>query len=218
MINGIQWKVCGLTDAEAAETAAGCGADFLGFILYAKSPRYLALARFAAMAPGLPDLPKVAVSVEPKPEDLAAMERAGFDFFQVHFRHDLPPAQLEGWSQAVGAERLWLAPKLPPAVDVPAGWLPLARRFLLDAFRADLYGGTGKTSDWHKFADHRRKHPEQVWILAGGLNAENLAEALRQTGAKVLDVNGGVESAPGIKDPAKIAAFAAALRAPATGA
>lgn len=218
MINGIQWKVCGLTNAADAAAAAGCGADYLGFILVPQSPRGVTLGRFATLEPGLPDLPKVAVSVEPAPKDLAAMEQAGFDFFQVHFRHDLPPSRLEGWSQAVGAERLWLAPRLPAAVEVPAGWLPLARFFLMDAFRADRFGGTGRTSDWDKFSNHRRKHPEQVWILAGSLNAENIAEALRQSGARFVDASSGLESAPGVKDPAKMAAFAAALRAPAAGA
>jgi len=218
VISDIQWKVCGLRSVEDAQAAAACGADHLGFILYAKSPRHVALDRFAAFAGDLPEIPKVAVSVEPTPGELGAMEKAGFDFFQVHFRHDLPPAALEAWSQAVGAERLWLAPKLPPSVDVPAGWLPLARYFLLDAFRADLFGGTGRTADWGKFTRHRRAHPEQTWILAGGLNPENVGEAIRQSGARWIDVNSGVESSPGSKDHAKIKAFADALRKRAGGA
>ncbi len=218
MLEELKWKVCGLKSAKDASVAASCGADFLGFILYPKSPRVISLSEFSSLQGELPEIPKVAICVEPTPADLSAMDKAGFDFFQIHFRHDILPARLQEWSQAVGAERLWLAPKLPPSEDVPAGWLPLARYFLLDAFRADLFGGTGRTADWAKFTRHRRAHPEQTWILAGGLNPSNVADAIRQSGARWIDVNSGVESAPGVKDPAKIRAFADALRARAAGA
>ena len=94
----------------------------------------------------------------------------------------------------------WLAPKLPPGEDVPAAWLPLAKHFLLDTFHAQTFGGTGQTGDWPKFARHRRNHPDKTWILAGGLNPANVGAALRESGATFLDVNSGVETAPGVKD------------------
>ena len=92
------------------------------------------------------------------------------------------------------------APKLPPGEDVPAAWLPLAKHFLLDTFHAQTFGGTGQTGDWPKFARHRRNHPDKTWILAGGLNPANVGAALRESGATFLDVNSGVETAPGVKD------------------
>src|ERR1035437_7723177 len=120
MIDGIRLKVCGLTSLADAEFADRCGADCLGFIFFAKSPRHISLETFRAMATRLPERKKVAVTVEPTPDELAALTAAGFDFFQVHFRHDLAQSTVAGWSETVGVDRLWLAPKLPPDADVPA--------------------------------------------------------------------------------------------------
>ncbi len=211
MIDGIRFKVCGLTSLVDAEFADNCGADCLGFILYPKSPRFVSLETFQAMAKRLRERRKVAVSVEPTDAELQAMTRAGFDFFQVHFRHDLPTATVAGWSKIVGAEKLWLVPKLPPGVDVPAVLLPFAKFFLLDTFHAEKFGGTGETGDWAKFARHQSAHPEKVWILSGGLNPDNIGEALRASGAKFVDVNSGVESAPGVKDHEKLKQFVVRL-------
>lgn len=211
MIDGIRIKVCGLTSIVDAEFADRCGADYLGFILYPKSPRYLPLTSFDAMAPRLPDRKKVAVSVEPTAKELSAMIGAGFDFFQIHFGHDLPRTTIADWSKTVGADRLWLAPKLPPGADVSADLLPLAQFFLLDTFHADKFGGTGKTGDWEKFSRHQNAHSDTTWILSGGLNPENIGDALRQSGARFVDVNSGVESAPGVKDEAKLKRFVVRL-------
>ena len=212
MIGGIQLKVCGLTSLVDAELADGAGADYLGFILDPASPRHVTTKKFRAMAPRLPDQRKVAVLVEPKAATLAAAVEAGFDRFQIHFRHDLPPAKIEAWSMAVGPQRLWLAPKLPPGVDVMEAWLELAQTFHLDTFQPDGFGGSGRTGDWPKFARHRRAHPGKTWILAGGLNSDCIGDAVAETRARFVDVNSGVESAPGVKDPAKLKAFVAALR------
>jgi phosphoribosylanthranilate isomerase len=212
MIDGIRFKVCGLTSLVDAELADGCGADYLGFILYPKSPRYVALETYHAMAARLPDRRKVAVSVEPTPAELEAMRSLGFDFYQIHFNLETPLEEVAGWTKTVGVERLWLAPKLPPAADVPAALLPLAKHFLLDTFHADKFGGTGQAGDWPKFTRHQRAHADKNWILSGGLNAENIGEALRASGARYVDVNSGVESAPGVKDHAKLRRFVAQLR------
>ncbi len=211
MIDGIRIKVCGLTSHVDAEFADRCGVDYLGFILYPKSPRYLPLEAFQAMFARLPERKKVAVSVEPTVAELAAFRAAGFNFFQVHFRHDVPEATIAGWADAVGAERLWLAPKLPPEVNVPESLLRYAKYFLLDTFHADKFGGTGATGDWAKFARHQAAHSDQTWILSGGLNPENIREALLASGARFVDVNSGVESAPGVKDQEKMKRFAIAL-------
>jgi phosphoribosylanthranilate isomerase len=211
MMNGIRFKVCGLTSVVDAEFADRCGADYLGFILHPPSPRGLTLAQFGAMQGGLPPRKKVAVCVTPAVAELRDFAAAGADLFQVHFPHDTPLETLRAWSQTVGPNRLWLAPRLPPHFDVASAWLPLAETFLLDTFQAEKFGGTGRTGDWDKFARHQQAHPAKTWILSGGLNPENIGEALRQSGAHFVDVNSGVESAPGVKDHAKLEAFAAAL-------
>ncbi len=211
MIDGVRLKVCGLTSHVDAEFADRCGADYLGFILYPKSPRHIALETYRAMAKRLPERHKVAVTVEPTVAELTAMSDAGFDFFQIHFRPETPEATVASWAETVGPKRLWLAPKLPPTVDVSATLLPLAEHFLLDAFHAEGFGGSGKTGDWGKFARHRANYPEKTWILAGGLSPDNIGEAIRQSGTRFVDVNSGVESAPGVKDQEKLKRFVVRL-------
>ena len=216
MIDGIRIKVCGLTSLVDAEFADKCGADYLGFNLYPQSPRHISLLQYQAMSTLLPGRKHMAVMVEPTAAELAAATAAGFDFFQIHFRAELPLATVAEWSMAVGEDRLWLAPKLPPGTDVASDWLPLATFFLLDTFQAEGFGGSGRTSDWPKFARHRQAYPEKSWILSGGLNPENIGEALRQSGARFVDVNSGVESAPGVKDREKMKRFIVRLHEAAT--
>jgi phosphoribosylanthranilate isomerase len=217
MIDGIQIKICGLTSLVDAEFADRCGVDYLGFNLYSKSPRYIPLVQFEAMAGHLSGRKKVAVMVEPAADLLALAARADFDFFQIHFRHDRPAAAIAEWADAVGSERLWLAPKLPPGTDVAADWLPLAGVFLLDTFQTDGFGGSGRTGDWGKFARHKQAHPDKTWIVSGGLNADNIGTALRKSGARFIDVNSGVESAPGVKDHARLKSFVVRLHEAAQG-
>src|SRR5437868_766175 len=172
MIDGIRFKVCGLTSLVDAEFSDRCGADYFGFNFYPKSPRYVSLAQYRAMAPRLPDRRKVAVSVEPTLEELGAMRDAGFDYFQIHFRPETSDAQLTAWSRMVGEKHLWLAPKLPPEAEVSAATLAVAKFILLDTFHRDGFGGSGQTGDWGKFARLQAAHRLNFWILAGGLNPE----------------------------------------------
>jgi phosphoribosylanthranilate isomerase len=216
MIDGIRLMVCGLTSLVDAEFADRCGADYLGFIVYPKSPRHISLAQYRAMAAKLPERRKVAVSVEPTIAELAAMREAGFDFFQIQFGKDTPDETLTAWSRLVGEKHLWLAPRLPPAEDVSAATRAVAKYVLLDTFHAEGFGGSGKTGDWPKFARHQAAHPGNTWILAGGLNPDNIGEALKQSGAKFVDVNSGVEVAPGVKDHQKLKRFVVALHNAAT--
>jgi phosphoribosylanthranilate isomerase len=211
MIDGIQIKVCGLTSLVDADFADACGVDYLGFNLYPKSPRYISLEQYRSMEKRLPPRRRVAVAVEPEAAALGEMRKAGFDRFQLHFRHDLPIQTVQEWSMAVGAANLWLAPKLPPGTDVLPAWLGLAKTVLLDTFDSALFGGTGRTGDWPKFRRHRESYPETTWILSGGLNPANIAEALAGTAARFIDVNSGIESAPGVKDPAKLTSLIAAV-------
>ncbi len=217
MIDGIRFKVCGLTSLVDAEFADRCGADYLGFIFHPRSPRYLPLAQYAAMASRLPDRRRVAVAVEPSLAELAALQDAGFDCFQLHHRLELAPAVLQQWSDAVGRDRLWLAPKLPPGAGVPESVLAAAGHVLFDTYQAEGFGGSGRTGDWAGFARLRAAHPGHGWILAGGLNPENVGAALAASGARFLDVNSGVEAAPGVKDEARLKRFVVALHRAATG-
>ncbi len=211
MIDGIRIKLCGLTTIVDADFADKCGVDYLAFNFYPKSPRRIALTTYDAMRFRLPERKRVAVSVEPTLTELTAFNALGFDFFQIHFRHDLPTATVASWAETVGVERLWLAPKLPPETDVPAALLPFAKHFLLDSFHADKFGGTGATGDWAKFARQQQAHPDKTWILSGGLNPGNIGEALKASDARFVDVNSGVESAPGVKDQEKLKKFVIAV-------
>ncbi len=211
MIDGVQLKICGLTSLVDAEAADNCGADFLGFILYPGSPRCVQLNQYAAMAERLPPRRRVAVLVEPTGEELARAEAAGFDRFQIHFGLETAETGVKTWSDEVSPDRLWLAPKLPPGTQLPVWLLPLAKTFLLDGYRADQFGGTGRTSDWEQYRRLRRENSDKTWVLSGGLGPDNIAEALARTEARFVDVNSGVESSPGIKDLNKLKSLVAAL-------
>ena len=214
MIRDIQLKVCGLRRPADAARAAALGADYLGFILYEKSPRHLSFADYRVRATEWPAGPRrVAVMVEPSLEMLREARAAGFDRFQIHARHDLPLETVRSWSAEVGADALWLAPKLPPGTPFPEGWLACANTFLVDTYHASGFGGSGRTGDWSGYARLRAAHPDKTWVLAGGLAPENIADALAQSGARFVDVNSGVETAPGEKSADKLAAFGAALAA-----
>jgi len=214
MINGIQVKICGLTSLADALAADKIGADYSGFILWPKSPRFVSLETFSEISTKLPGRKKVAVMVEPSMSNLLQAKAAGFDRVQIHFRHTMPLTRVREWSDLVGVKKLWLAPKLPPEIDVSPEWLRLADAFLLDTFDANpgQFGGTGKVSDWEKFIRHRIGNPDNLWILTGGLSPENVANALDETGAHFVDVNSGVEASPGVKDHEKLQELMHAMR------
>lgn len=211
MINGVRLKVCGITSLVDADAADTVGADYLGFIFYPKSPRNVAHPQYKAMQERLPPRKRVAVAVEPTDEELAKLLGLDFDFFQIHFNPQTPIDVVSAWSKAVDPAKLWLAPRLPPGVDLYPELLPLAETFLIDTFHPDKMGGTGATGDWAKFKRYREIHGTKRWILSGGLAPKNIAEAVTATGAKYIDVNSGVEQAPGLKSPAKLKAFVLAL-------
>ncbi|HKB90500.1 MAG TPA: phosphoribosylanthranilate isomerase [Opitutaceae bacterium] len=211
MINGIRLKICGLTTLVDADLADGCGADYLGFILYPQSPRYIPLETFKAMAKRLPPRKKVAVCVMPSPSELVNYASAGFDLFQIHFPLETPDHVIASWAENVGVNRLWLAPKLPPEVELPESILSFSQAVLWDSFKKGSFGGTGETSDWAKFKRTKEAHPEKTWILAGGLNPENIGAAVQTTDTRFVDVNSGVESTPGVKSEEKLKRLVVAL-------
>ncbi len=198
-------KICGLTRLEDARLARELGADYAGVVFYPKSPRRVREADLPGLLAVIPAGRRVAVEVAPAPGMLKKLEALGFDFFQVHY----DPAEtsdtlLERWAAEVGSERLWLAPRLPPGEPFPAAALAASQTLLVDTYQRGTYGGTGRTGDWPHFKTLLEQNPQHRWVLSGGLRPENIRAALAATQAQVVDVNSGVESAPGIKDAGKL--------------
>jgi phosphoribosylanthranilate isomerase len=198
-----------LADAEAA---AAAGADYLGFILYPKSPRYVSVEAFEALAPSLPPLKRVGVIVSSSPDDLTRAKDAGFDYVQVHFPNETAFFEVAMWTDILPPDRLWLAPRIPPGKDLDLAFVPLADTFLLDTYHPTKAGGSGETGDWAAFAKLRLKFAKVSWVLAGGLSPANIVAAVNATGARMVDVNSGIEASPGVKDHAKLHAFFEALK------
>ncbi len=204
-------KVCGLTSAADASLASEAGADYLGFIFFPKSPRALTLEKFQEMRGALPAKPWVYVQVNPDPAELRRAVEEGFSFVQVHCPAATVEDALPGWLDAVGRERLWLAIKRPVEDPIPPVCLERVDTFLIDTYRQDVFGGSGETGDWGAFRQLATKYPDKNWVLAGGLSPDNLREAVRRSGARMVDVGSGVESEPGRKDPQRLQALFAAL-------
>ena len=203
-------KICGITDVAALDAAIEGGARFVGFVSYPKSPRHLSadkLAALVARARGRVETVLVMVN----PDDAQLVATAGIirpDWIQLH-GSEIPRRAGEvrafaqrGVIKAVGIARrddLMTIPPYEPVVDM----------FLFDAQApvAGLPGGNAQAFDWGLLAG---ASIGRSWLLAGGLTPDNVQEAIRLSGAALVDVSSGVESAPGLKDPAKIAQFLAA--------
>ena len=197
-------KVCGLTREEDVDLTLSLGADYLGFILYPQSPRAVLLDRAVELAAAVPVGQSVAVDVAASLEDLKSYRDAGFDYFQIHFGADFEQSKLAEYSKIVGKKKLWLAPRLASGDTFPKEILDYADTILVDTFVKDHFGGTGKVGDWARFNSLKKSYPKTNWVLAGGLSPSNLLEARASTAADHLDINSGVETAPGIKDGAKL--------------
>lgn len=190
----VKLKVCGVTSLEDAGAAIGCGAEYLGFNFYVKSPRYIAPTSARAIIERLPDdIISVGVFVnESRPEDVAEILRvSGARMAQLH--GDESPDYCAG----VGSERVIKALRIGDGFDARRVLDYPAAAILLDAFDAKLYGGTGKTANW-TIAREAAKLTRV--FLAGGLSPDNIIEAIRAVEPFAVDVNSGVESAPGRKD------------------
>jgi len=202
-------KVCGITRKADAETALDLGADFLGINLFDRSPRFVEWDRVADLLSVIPAGKRVCVDVNPGTDRLDSCRGLGFDFYQIHCIYTTGMDTLAGWSGLTGRENLWLAPKVPPEEPFPQVALEFADSILYDSYAHDplVFGGTGRVSDWIRFEEWRTLYSHKTWILAGGLSPDNIREALRQTTPDIVDVNSGVESEPGIKDPKKLRNF-----------
>ena len=199
-------KICGITRPEDAAHAAACGADALGFIFYRKSPRGISPAAAAAIIARLPArVCKVGVFVN---EEAAVIRETaatcGLDMLQLH--GDESPAYCRGI-----ADRNLLIKALPltTAADLHRAALYPVTAILVDARDDDRYGGTGKSASWELAA---RLGKTGRLILAEGLNGENIHAALRTVRPRAVDINSGVETAPGQKDPEKVAEIIQIIR------
>lgn len=201
-------KICGLTNLEDARVAEQAGADALGFVFAANSPRRITLAAARAIADQLEGRAlRVGVFVEtPSVGWPAALAAAGMDVAQIHGRQPV-----EEVAELARQARLWRALTLPATSMSQTDWQRLescVEAFLFDAAVGGQAGGTGVRLDAALVcATAATLQPETRWILAGGLTPENVGAAIAATGARAVDVSSGVEAAPGRKDAVKIRAF-----------
>lgn len=206
-------KICGLTSAQDLAHAAQAGASYAGFVFFPKSPRHLEIAAARALALDAPiGLAKVALVVNPEDATLdAILAEVPIDMIQLHGSET--PARVSEIRARYGLP-VMKAVGIATAADLPklAQYERVADQILVDAKPAqdaDLPGGNGLAFDWRLIAGREWSKP---WMLAGGLTPGNVAEAIRLTGARQVDVSSGVESAPGVKDGARIAGFVQAAR------
>jgi phosphoribosylanthranilate isomerase len=200
-------KICGLNDDAAV--AAAADADFAGFVFFPRSPRHVGLDQAAALAAALPArVRRVAVTVDADDAALdAIVATLAPDFVQLHGRET--PARAAAIRARFGRgaiKALAIADRAD--LDAATAYAGAVDWLLFDAkppARADaLPGGNAVSFDWTMLAGRRFALP---WFLSGGLDAGNVAAAIAASGAAAVDVSSGVESAPGRKDPARIAAF-----------
>ncbi|MDX2186629.1 MAG: phosphoribosylanthranilate isomerase [Opitutaceae bacterium] len=201
-------KVCGITSPEDAHAAVSEGAAYLGFIFHPKSPRYVTFDTYRSLASAVPNgVGKVGVAVYESMAELEQFKNLGLDFLQLHFPNDTPFFEAALWTEIIPPNQLWLAPRVPPGKEMDPAFFPLADHVLVDTYHETGYGGSGQTGNWDEFSRLRGRFTKVNWILAGGLTPGNISQALAQSGAQIVDVNSGVESAPGKKDHAKLKSF-----------
>jgi phosphoribosylanthranilate isomerase len=205
-------KICGITDAIALDAAITGGARFVGFVVYPKSPRHLSRDKLAALAErarGRAEI--VVVTVDADEELLAGVAAyARPDWIQLHGSESPgKTAQARqyarhGLIKAIGVGR-------SEDLTQAAAYEPVAEMLMFDAKPppGGLPGGNAMAFDWQILAGRRFSRP---WLLSGGLTPGNVTGAISASGAAFVDISSGVEAAPGLKDPTKIAEFLAAAR------
>jgi phosphoribosylanthranilate isomerase len=206
-------KICGLTTAETLDAALDGGAAFVGAVMFARSPRNIAPADAAVLFERARGRAKIVAVVVDPADDLLAEIAASLrpDFIQLH-GHETP-ARAEQVRALTGAGIIKALPIRTHEDFAPAiAWEPFVDHLMFDAKPVEgsvLPGGVGARFDWSLLADRAFRNP---WFVAGGLNPGNVAEAVRISGAPLVDVSSGVESAPGVKDAGLIAAFLKAVQ------
>lgn len=205
-------KICGLTTPETLDAAIAARADHFGLMFYDKSPRFAALPVARALGQRAAGrIGTVGVYVDaPDPVLAETIAAARLDALQFHGSEN--PERVAQVRRQFGLP-VWKVLSVATAADVDRAkaYLGAADLILFDAKtpKGALQGGMGLKFDWNLLDGWKASCP---WGLAGGLSADNVAEAVRITGAPLVDTSSGVESASGVKDPDRIAAFCAAAR------
>ena len=200
-------KICGLAEPAGFDAAIAHGADWVGFVFFARSPRAVSPAAAAALSGRHPGgAGRVGLFVHPTDDEIAAcLDRVRLDALQLYDS----PERVQAIRARFGLP-VWLACAVSERTDLPdhAG----ADRLLVESRPprdADRPGGNGVALDWTMLQGWK---PPCPWMLAGGLDPANVARAIRESRAMAVDVSSGVEASSGVKDPTRIAAFIAAAR------
>ena len=211
----IRVKICGLRDGADVAAAAKAGAAYGGFVFFPKSPRHVSIAQARAAALAAPEgLCKVALTVDADDALLQAiLAEVPIDMLQLHGQES--PERVSEIRSRYGLPVMKAVGVAEPGdLAKVLDYSLVADQILVDAKApkgADLPGGNGLAFDWRLVAQRRWLRP---WMLAGGLTAENVGQAIALTNARQLDVSSGVESAPGQKDPVKMENFVKAALGP----
>ena len=210
-------KICGVKDRAALDAAVAGGAAYVGFVFYPRSPRNVTPAEAGALAALLPDdVTAVALAVDPDDTLVGAILDGAPDIAMFQLHGGETPARVAEVRARTGKKAM-KAIKVSEAADLDAAqpYLDAADMLLFDAkppadMKNALPGGNAVSFDWTILSGRSWPLP---WMLSGGLDPDNVADAIRISGAPAVDVSSGVESAPGVKDPARISAFLKAVAA-----
>ncbi len=206
----VKVKICGITNVEDALFSISAGADAVGFILYPGSKRFIKAKEVRKITVQLPPfVSKVGVFVNQDPRDvLEIMSYAHLDFAQLHGDETPDECEYIGSSRVIKVFRLSSIDE----VESIAPFVGKVRAVLLDTYSKGSYGGTGRTFDWNIARKVKELYPELPLILSGGLNPENVSEAVEAVSPYCVDVSSGVEREVGKKDPEKVVAFVRAAK------
>ena len=207
-------KICGLTDSKALKTAVEAGADFIGFVFYRRSPRFLSIEAADDLASAVPrNITSVGLFVDPTDSQIEkTLKRVRLGMIQLHGQET---------PERVAAIRKKFSLPVMKALGVAtrsdvlaagnyqeqADWMMFDAK---PAPQASRPGGNAQAFEWSLMRAYSGKSP---WMLAGGLTAKNVQAAIASSGAGAVDVSSGVETSPGVKSPAKIRAFIRSVRA-----
>ncbi|MDY0207514.1 MAG: phosphoribosylanthranilate isomerase [Pseudomonas sp.] len=201
----VRTKICGITCVEDALVAAQAGVDAIGLVFYAKSPRAVNVAQAQKIIAALPPfVSTVGLFVNASQAEVnAVLEQVPLDVLQFH--GDETPEFCEGF-----ARPYFRALRMQPGVDIAARAAQYrgAQGILLDAWVPGVHGGTGERFDWAQIPSNLAK----PLILAGGLNAHNVTQAIHEVQPWAVDVSGGVEASHGVKDADKVRKFLYAVQ------
>ncbi len=201
----VRVKVCGITNLEDALASVKAGADAVGFIIYSESKRFIKAKDVRKITSKLPPfVSKVGVFVNEDPRDvLEILSYAHLDFAQLHGEETPDDCDYIGAHRVIKVFRL----KGEDEIEKIGPYVGKVRAILLDTYDTKVYGGTGRPFDWTLALKVKERFPELPLILSGGLNPDNVVEAVRSVSPFAVDVCSGVEREAGIKDPSKVETF-----------